>query len=480
MSENSVANQGASLWLLSRSGPMAGTRFPISDGATRLGRAPDNHVVVQGEDASTVSLYHLEIKIDKGSCRVRDLDSTNGTFVNQERVTETEVTLPAVIRLGTQGPEFTLVQEDLASERLDRTIEAPYTELATLAAIGAAESPYEKLLSSAVARARRLRHHGVGGETMTIMRAMVDQAVEQMHRRVNRRFRIVGYSLLTALVAVSLFAVLKITALRREKRAIDAHIQQIDAELQKAGAGMATDQLLSQLGNYSQEGESLRRNLLFRLGVPGDGDFVTRELRDVMAEFGAEVYSIPSDFIDRVNHYIDQDCGADRPVIAHALIQARGQLQTIQQILRKQELPVDLAYIPLVESSLDANKASQAGAVGPWQFTAPTARAYGLRVDAQVDERKNLVKSTYATCKYLRDLILDFGTGSSVMLALAAYDSGTSTVKQAVSKTVRDPIKQRNFWYLYRSKALPSETREYVPRVFAAILIGRDPSHFGF
>jgi membrane-bound lytic murein transglycosylase D len=101
-------------------------------------------------------------------------------------------------------------------------------------------------------------------------------------------------------------------------------------------------------------------------------------------------------------------------------------------------------------------------------------------VDGQVDERKDLVKSTRATCKYLRDLILDFGTGSSVMLALAAYNSGTSTVKQAVSRTVRDPIKQRNFWYLYRTRALPRETREYVPKVFAAILIGRNPQHFGF
>jgi hypothetical protein len=459
---------------------MAGTRFKISDGTTRLGRAPDNQVVVKGEDASTVSLYHAEIMIDSGACHVRDLGSTNGTFVNRERVTEAEVTLPAVIRLGTQGPEFTLVEEDIVPTGLDRTVEVPHAELAGLAAIGAAESPYEKLLSSAVARARRLRLHGVGGETMNIMRDMVDQAVAQMHRRTHRRFRIIGYSLLTALVAVSLFAVLKITALRREKRAIDAHIKQIDAKLQEAGGGMDTDQLLSQLGSYSQEGESLRRSLLFRLGVPGDADFVTRELRDVMAEFGAEVYSIPPDFIDRVNHYIAQDQGPDRPVIAHALIQARGQLRTIQQILRKQELPADLAYIPLVESSLEPNKASQAGAVGPWQFTASTARAFGLRVDGQVDERKDLVKSTYATCKYLRDLILDFGTGSSVMLALAAYDSGTSTVKAAVTKTVRDPIKQRNFWYLYRSKALPRETREYVPRVFAAILIGRNPSHFGF
>jgi membrane-bound lytic murein transglycosylase D len=113
-------------------------------------------------------------------------------------------------------------------------------------------------------------------------------------------------------------------------------------------------------------------------------------------------------------------------------------------------------------------------------MTATTAKAYGLRVDGQVDERKNLVRATRASCSYLRDLILDFGTGSSVMLALAAYNTGTSRVKQAVAKTVEDPIKQRNFWYLYRARALPLETREYVPKVFAAILIGRNPQHFGF
>jgi len=478
--ENLIASTQVKLWLLSRSGPFAGVRFPLSEGVTRVGRAPDNHVVVEGDNASTVSLYHLEISHDDSSCHVRDLGSTNGTWVNEQRVSEADVSPQATIRLGTQGPEFSLIEEEAAPEVLDRTLEAPHPELGRPVPTPVTESPYEKLLSAAVARARRLRHHGVGGETMNIMRSMVEQAVAQMHRRTHRRFRIIGLCLVMALVGVSLFAALKITALRRQKRAIDTHIRQIDAQLQKAGEGMDTDKLISQLGDYSKEGEALQESMLYRLSMRADGDFVTRELRAVMAEFGAEVYSIPPDFIDRVNHYIQQDQGPDRPVIAHALIQARGQLQTIQQILRKQELPVDLAYIPLVESSLDASKASAAGAVGPWQFTAPTAKAYGLRVDAQVDERKDLVKSTYATCKYLRDLILDFGTGSSVMLALAAYDSGTTTVKQAVSKTVRDPIKQRNFWYLYRSQALPHETREYVPRVFAAILIGRNPAHFGF
>ena len=78
-----------------------------------------------------------------------------------------------------------------------------------------------------------------------------------------------------------------------------------------------------------------------------------------------------------------------------------------------------------------------------------------------------------------RDLILDFGAGSSAMLALAAYNLGPSRVKTAVRK-VQDPIKQRSFWYLYRLRAVPPETREYVPKVIAAMIIGRHPEQYGF
>jgi len=478
MAQQAIAGSQAKAWLLCRSGALAGTRFPMRDGTTRVGRAPDNDVVIDGADSATVSLYHAEICQDGDVWRVRDLNSTNGTWINGERVADADCSPPTVIQLGNPGTEFTLIREAAAPAGLDRTMEISPSAAAPLCK--PASSPLaaaEELLSSAVMRARRMRAHGAGGETMTIMRGVIEQALRQSHRRL----RIVGYSLAAALVLVSALALWKIAALNREKHAIDSHIGQLEAQLQKASEGTDFDRLLSQLGDYQNQAESLQRSLLYRLGGGREeGDPVTRELRSLMAEFGAEVYSIPPDFTERVNHYIQQDQGPDRPNFTHALDEDRSQLETMRRILQQEQLPADLAYIPMVESALMPDQASAAGAAGPWQLTKPTAKAYGLRVDGPIDERKDLVKSTRAICKYLRDLILDFGAGSSVMLALAAYDGGTAKVKQAVARTVKDPIKQRNFWYLYRTRALPLETREYVPKVFAAILIGRNPRQFGF
>lgn len=477
MPKEATVGSRTKAWLLARSGSFAGTRFPVPEGLVRIGRAPDNDAVIDGADSATVSQYHVEICREGETFRVRDLGSTNGTWLNGERITEAEVRPPAALQFGSPGPEFALVMEDAAPAELDRTIEIPYS------AVGPTTPPpappvaaHEELLSSAVFRARRMRAHGIGGNTMDIMRDVVEQALRHSHRR----FRKVGYSLLAALVVVTSLAAWKITSMQRQKHAIDAHIQALEKQLQKANAGADADRLISELGDYQTEAEALQHNLLYRLGPHDEGDFVTRQLRALMAEFGAEVYSLPPDFVERVNYYIRQNEGPNRPIIARALGESAGEIQTIRRILTQEQLPPDLAYIPLVESALSAHPQSAAGAAGPWQFTAATARAYGLRVDGQVDERKNLVKSTHAICKYLRDLILDFGAGSSVMLALAAYDSGQAKVKQAVARTVRDPIKQRNFWYLYRTRALPLETREYVPKVLAVMLIGRNPQHFGF
>ena len=107
-----------------------------------------------------------------------------------------------------------------------------------------------------------------------------------------------------------------------------------------------------------------------------------------------------------------------------------------------------------------------------WQFMAPTARRYGLRVDQWVDERLDPEKSTVAAAAYLRDLYALFG---SWPLAQAAYNAGEVKVARAIRVTGSN-----DFWTLARTNHLRRETKEFVPQIHAATVIGRDPERFGF
>jgi pSer/pThr/pTyr-binding forkhead associated (FHA) protein len=462
-------------WLVSQSDAQVGIRYLITNDVTSIGRASDNDLVLQGPEAVTVSLHHLTIHREEGGFRVRDLDSTNGTFVDGERVTETELRPPAVIRFGAQGPQLSLVLEEPAPvATLDSTqvVTASALAIAVSAAPAAVAGTYEGLLSEAVERAREARSHGGANETMTIMRDVLHQAL----RHTRKRFRMVILALAVGLLAVSAAAAWKVRDLNLQKHVIDERIRDIEKRLQQSSPA-DTDGLVNQLDAYEGQAEHLQQNLLYRV-EPHPHDFVTEEIRKIMEEFGSEVYSIPPELIERVKYYMEQFQGPDHRLVDEALGVA-GHYNAIRQVLEQEHLPPDLAYVPLVESALGDGQ-SAAGAVGLWQFTPATAKAYGLRVDDTVDERLNVNKSTEAACRYLRALILDFGSGSSVMLALAAYNLGPGKVKQAVIKSVQDPIKQRNFWYLYRTRSLPAETREYVPKVLAAIIVGRQRRSLSF
>lgn len=478
--ETAIASR-TKAWLVARSGPLAGSRYLLlSDGNTRIGRSAESDVVVHGPQTATVSAQHLEIMSTGGTWRIRDTGSTNGTYLNGIRIVEeAELAGDAVIRLGVDGPEFGFLTEEAITSELDRTLVIP--QGIALTEMNPAPRPkpggHEGLLSDAVRLARRARIEGLGDQTLTLMRDVLHRA---LHRS-SRRSRRVIYALAAALVLISSLGYWKITRMKGEKATIDRQIQEIEARLKESQQTREqTDRLISQLDAYQGEAETLQRSLLYRVGGGRKETFVMQEVRKLMAEFGAEVYSIPPEFIERVEAYIEKYQEADRPHMERALNQAKGQVATMRRILVEEQLPPDFAYVPLVESGLVPHQNSAAGASGPWQFTAVTARAFGLRVDAQIDERNDLKKSTHAACSFLRQLLLDFGTGSSVMLALAAYNLGPTKVKQAVTKSVEDPIKQRNFWYLYRARALPAETREFVPKVFAAIVIGRNPERFGF
>jgi membrane-bound lytic murein transglycosylase D len=144
----------------------------------------------------------------------------------------------------------------------------------------------------------------------------------------------------------------------------------------------------------------------------------------------------------------------------------------IRPKLRAAGLPQDLLYLAVIESGMNPNAYSRARAVGLWQFIAGTARKYGLEVDYWVDERRDPVASTDAAIKYLSDLYDEFG---SWYLAAAAYNAGEGRVRRGIARTG-----SHSYWDLVDARVLHRQTRNYVPKLIAAALIGHDPSRYGF
>jgi membrane-bound lytic murein transglycosylase D len=147
-------------------------------------------------------------------------------------------------------------------------------------------------------------------------------------------------------------------------------------------------------------------------------------------------------------------------------------LDLMKGILKEQNVPEDIVFLPLIESGFNANAYSPARAVGYWQFIASTAKRYGLEINWWRDERKDPVKSTVAAANYLKDLYQMFGSWN---LAMAAYNAGEGKILKALNKSNAD-----NYWALLEGRHIRNETKNYVPKFIAASMIANSPQNFGF
>ena len=185
------------------------------------------------------------------------------------------------------------------------------------------------------------------------------------------------------------------------------------------------------------------------------------------------VYSeIPLDSNKRVDQWLSYFTGSGRKHMKTYLERSSRYLPLMKAVLKENNLPENLVYVALIESGFSPKAFSHANAVGYWQFIYGTGKRYGLKIDGFVDERRDPVLSTRAAVEYFKDLYSLFG---SWHLALAAYNSGEYRVNRAVLRHYT-----RDFWALSAKKALPRETRNYVPKLIAAIRIAQNPAQYGF
>ncbi|HZF68690.1 MAG TPA: transglycosylase SLT domain-containing protein, partial [Gemmatirosa sp.] len=147
--------------------------------------------------------------------------------------------------------------------------------------------------------------------------------------------------------------------------------------------------------------------------------------------------------------------------------------------LRAAGLPEDLYYLALVESGYEPHAVSHAGAVGMWQFMAPTARELGLRVDWWVDERRDPIRSTESAARMLRWMRREFG---STFVAAAAYNGGPGRVQRGLTQlalVADSSTGDSRFFALSENSLLRAETQNYVPQLIAASLVAKDTARFG-
>lgn len=155
-----------------------------------------------------------------------------------------------------------------------------------------------------------------------------------------------------------------------------------------------------------------------------------------------------------IREFIDMYANRLRTKVAFMLSANNFYMPIIEEALDLYNLPLELKYLPIIESALNPMATSRQGAVGLWQFMLPTAKIYGLKQTSWIDERRDPLKSTRAAARYLKDL---YDIYHDWNLVLAAYNCGPGTINKAIHRAGGE----KDFWKLYNF--LPKETRGYVP-----------------
>ena len=183
-------------------------------------------------------------------------------------------------------------------------------------------------------------------------------------------------------------------------------------------------------------------------------------------------FDIPVVYNDQVKKWMDYFLNRGRGFFERYTERAGRYAPILGAILEEHGLPRDLIFLAMAESGFNTSAKSWAAAVGPWQFMPATGRTYGLELDWYKDERRDPIKATVAAARYLTKLYGDFGSWE---VAAAAYNAGEGKLSKAIIK-----YKSEDFWDISKGRYLKAETKDYVPKIMALAIIGKNLKSFGF
>ncbi|MCI0732424.1 MAG: FHA domain-containing protein [Methylococcaceae bacterium] len=432
-------------------------------------------------DDSMVSRHHAEVFIEDSSWHIRDLNSTNGTFIGAKRISREKITQKSQIGLGRIEPTLCLEPEAEAPSR------PPQPQASQVLAGSATQFVRHYFDKNSEARD-------------TEQARVVREAFERISKKRTRKYKgilVVALILLMLAGGAGVYGYLKLQKLRSMAANIfytmkTLEVQLARQELVSEQSGSIEDQAeldakrakMAALGReYDQYVEQTD---LFGVAL-GDEDRLIYKVARLFGE--CELYMPPS-FVREVKLYIKK--WKTTPVLERAIAraEAHGFLPVIQRAMTKQDLPLQFFYLGLRESGFQVDAVGPETrygiAKGPWQFIPETASRYGMNIGPLAgerqfdpgDERFDVFKSTHAAARYLKDIYATKAQASG-LLVMASYNWGEQNINRLLDQMPENP-RERNFWELINRFTIPDETYQYVLYIFSAAVIGENPGVFGF
>lgn len=453
-----------------------------------VGRAADCDVRI---DDSHVSRKHVSVAIERGHWHVRDLQSSNGVFIDGRRTESAQVEDVVTLRLGgADGPVLVLTLESAVAATIPSPVVSPS---------GNGGRGETKVLEKYAERyfSSKDTHEPVGRRTLLIRKAF-----ESVQKKQKRRYGWVVAGLAIVAVGAGAYAYYGQRQLRQQQvlaeelfytmKTLDVNIANVERALAASSNPRGEDQVRQYL-ERRRELESSYDKFLGGLKLYGrDLSDEERLILRVTRMFGECELIAPSEYLAEVGRFIRKWQSTGRYMRAINVAQEKGYVRKIAEEFIAHNLPPQFFYLALQESDFDPFRSGPQTAYGfakgMWQFIPETGQRYGLSPGPLVgfqrpdpaDDRSRWEKATRAAALYIKDIYATDAQASG-LLVMASYNWGERRVISRLRQMPANP-RERNFWKLlekYRSE-VPNETYDYVFYIVAAAVIGENPRLFGF
>jgi pSer/pThr/pTyr-binding forkhead associated (FHA) protein len=480
MSKRSNKNTGSKvtpppLWITIEKGDAKTYEHCFSD-SFRIGRDADCQVLLNDNN---VSRFHAEVFFKEGRWWVRDLDSTNGTYIGGKKIEIIPLGKKTRLSIAKDGPVVSLTTEKPSKAgaiamRDGRSV-TQYIQRYFI------ESPGET----------------VGQHTMFIRRAY-DRLQEKQKRKYGRIIIVVAVLFLAA-GAYSIYKHRQIRELESlamdifySMKSLDIELASLEKDVVETGNRQSI-QAVREVRTRRKEMEENYDEFIGKLGVYDEQmSEEERIIFRIARIFGECELTMPDGFVQEIHNYIGKWQSSDRLQKAIERAVANGYDLKISETMLENNLPPQFFYLALQESEFyyyAAGPETRYGiAKGIWQFIPKTAAIYGLRTGPLVelrrydprDDRYDFDKATIAAARYLT-YIYSTDAQASGLLVIASYNWGETKVEELLHQMPENP-RERNFWRLLENykDQIPRQTYDYVFRIVSAAVIGENPGLFGF